>query len=140
MSEPTRESWSAVLMMLGASGLAASGLGLLPGAPGWVWLAVLLAGAFLPYLRERAADAKERTDDLRTAREALDSAGVLFRMRLDEWGRRLEGVITPEESRRLRADFNAMVLDMQKLSAQVETVAKEQRVREMGENFLGEVP
>lgn len=140
MSEPNTETWRAVLVVLGFACAVASGLGLLPGAPAWVWLAVLLAGAFLPYLRERAADAKARTDDLRAAREALDSAGVLFRMRLDEWERRLEGVITPEESRRLRADFNAVVLDMQKLTSDVATVAKEQRVREMGENFLGEVP
>lgn len=127
-------------LLLGASGLLASGFGLIPGAPAWVWLAVLLAGAFLPYLRERATDARTRTDELRSARDASDNARQALRERVDVWEKRLEGVLTPEESRRLRADFNAIVLDMQRLRAEVETVAKEQRVREMGANFIGEEP
>jgi hypothetical protein len=142
MSDPTSDALNptvAFCVLLGASGLALSGLGVLPGAPAWVWLGVLVAGVLTPVLRAHAADAKERTEDLRLAREALDNAGILFRLRQEEWERRLEGIITPEESRRVRADFNAMLLDFAKLRSEVETVAKEQRVREMGETFLGDV-
>ena len=119
--------------------MLASGLGFLGNVPAWAWLTVLVAGAFLPYLRERSADARARTEDLRMAREALDNAGILARLRQEEWERRLEGIITPEESRRLRADFNAMLLDFAKLRGEVETVAKEQRMREMGDTFGPEI-
>jgi hypothetical protein len=126
-------------ILLGSAGLLASGFGLLPGAPAWVWLAVLVTGALLPYLRERSADAKARTDDLRTARDASDNARMVLRHHVDAWEKRLDGVITPEESRRLRADFNAMLLDFAKLRGEVETVAKEQRMREMGDTFGPEI-
>jgi nucleotide-binding universal stress UspA family protein len=143
MPSRTRQSrlpLPSLLALLGAGGLVASGLGALPGAPAWVWLVVLVAGASLPHLRAFARDTARRTDDLRAAREALDNAGILFRLRTEEWERRLEGIITPEESRRLRADFNAMLIDFAKLRGEVEVVAKEQRVREMGESFMGVEP
>lgn len=144
MSEPSRDTqppaYQYVLAVVGGLGILGTGLGVLPGAPAWVWLAVLLAGAFLPYLRERAADVRTRTDELRSARDASDNARNVLRSYVDAWEKRLEGVLTPEESRRLRADFNAIVLDMQRLRSEVETVAKEQRVREMGANFIGEEP
>lgn len=138
--QSSRPSLSYPLAIFGAAGLVASGLGALPGAPAWVWLAALVAGAALPRLRVFARDAAKRTDDLRAAREALDNAGILARLRTEEWERRLEGIITPEESRRVRADFNAVLLDFAKLRADVEVVAKEQRMREMGDTFIGEVP
>lgn len=131
---------TAFFVIIGAAGLVLAGLGVLPGAPAWVWLAVLLAGAFQPHLVGWSADAASRTEDLRAAREALDNAGILHRARTEEWERRLEGVLTPEESRRVRADFNAVLLDFAKLRGTVEAVAKEQRVREMGDTFLGEAP
>lgn len=143
MADPTHDRLPPVTpfcILLGASGLLASGFGLLPGAPAWVWLAVLLAGVLAPFLRERAADAKARTDELRAARDSSDNARHILRERADAWEKRVEGIITPEESRRLRADFNAMLLDFGKLRSEVETVAKEQRMREMNENFGPEMP
>lgn len=137
---PTRKqssllSLSFPLAMFGAAGLVASGLGALPGTPAWVWLGVLVTGAALPCLRTFSRDAASRTHDLRLAREALENSGILFRLRQDEWERRLEGVLTPEESRSVRASHNAMAMDVAKLRTEVEVVAKDQRMREMGENF-----
>jgi hypothetical protein len=142
MADRTRDHFTPAepfCVILGTAGLALSGLGVLPASHAWAWLAVLLAGVLLPYLRERAADARARTEDLRAARDAQDNARLLLRARMDEWDKRLEGVLTPEESRRLRADHNALVQDMGRLRAEVETVAKEQRMREMGDGFMGEV-
>jgi hypothetical protein len=142
MADPTLDRLPPVTpfcILLGSAGLLASGFGLLPGAPAWVWLAVLVTGAALPYLRERSADARTRTDELRAARDASDEARTVLRAHIAQWEKRLEGVITPEESRRLRADFNAMLLDFAKLRSEVETVAKEQRMREMGDTFGPEI-
>lgn len=125
--------------ILGTSGLALSGFGVLPASHAWAWLAVLVVGLVLPVLRELAADARTRTDELRRSRDASDNARHVLRHHVDAWEKRLEGVITPEESRRLRADFNAMVIDFAKLRSEVETVAKEQRVREMGDSIFPEV-
>lgn len=130
---------ASILVGIGVSGLLVSGFGRMPGTPAWVWLVVLLAGAFLPHLRERSSDARTRTDDLRHARDASDNARYVLQHQVSAWEKRLEGVITPEESRRLRADFNAMLLDFAKLRGEVEEVAKEQRVREMGDSIFPEV-
>lgn len=125
------------LLLAGLLGLLLAGLGVFPSP--WPWVVVLSLGALrLPLanlLRARDRQAERAHIDLSNARTLAEDAGVALRKRVAEWEQRLTGTLTPEESRQLRADFNAMVQRMAELERQVSEVAKEQRARALVASF-----
>lgn len=127
------------LLLAGLLGLLLAGFGVF--ASPWPWVVVLGFGALRPsvarFLALRESDDISRVEDLRDARAALESAGLAHQKRVAEWEQRISGTLTPEEARQIRADFNAMVLDMGALKAEVEQVAKEQRARALAAPFTG---
>lgn len=127
------------LLLAGLIGLLLAGFGVFPSP--WPWVVVLSLGALrlplLGILRANARQAERAFADLYRARLQSEEAGLGLQKRVAEWEQRLTGTLTPEESRQLRADFNAMVQRMAELERQVSEVAKEQRARALVASFSG---
>lgn len=127
------------LLLAGLLGLLLAGFGVF--ASPWPWVVVLGFGSvrlpLLSLLRSRDRQSERAYIDLNNARVLADDVGVGLRKQAAAWEQRISGTLTPEEARQMRADFNAMVLDMGALKAEVEQVAKEQRARSLAAPFSG---
>lgn len=127
------------LLLAGLLGLLLAGFGVF--ASPWPWVVVLGLGVFrapvLSLLRTRDRQADRAAIDLHEARILAEGAGIDLTKKCAAWEQRISGTLTPEEARQMRADFNAMVLDMVALKAEVEQVAKEQRARALAAPFVG---
>ena len=125
------------LLAAGLLGLILAGLGVFPSP--WPWVVVLSLGALRPLLagllRTRNRESERAYIDLNNARVLAEDAGVGLRKHVAVWEQRISGTLTPEETRQLRADFNAMVQRMAELEAQVAEAVKEQRARALAAPF-----
>lgn len=133
----TRARTTVGLLLAGLLGLLLASLGVF-GSP-WPWLVVLGFGAFrapaLGILRANTRREENALLDLMRARALAHSAEADLTRKVAQWETRVEGTLTPTEARELRAAFNAMVLRMAELEAQVSEVAKEQRHRALAAPF-----
>jgi hypothetical protein len=133
----TRARTTIGLLLAGLLGLIASSSGHF-GSP-WPWLVVLGFGAFrapaLGILRANTKREEQALLDLTHARHGYHVAGADLTRLKAQWETRIDGTLTPDESRELRAAFNAIVLRMAELEEQVSEVAKEQRTRALAAPF-----
>lgn len=125
------------LLLAGLLGLLLAGLGVFPSP--WPWVVVLGFGALRPLLagllRARDRQGERAYIDLGNARALAEDAGIGLRKQVAQWEQRLDGTLSPEESKQVRADFNAMVQRMAELEAQVAEAVKEQRARALAAPF-----
>lgn len=135
------------LLLVGASGLLASGAGVLPGAPAWVWLAVLALGAALPLARTwagaRAFDSEERLANDR-ARESMKWAADRQERLLKDMGdavaRIEEHALKPGEAPEIRKAIVAFAADLQLVKAEIVEMREAEKMRRFGTTFGGQPP
>lgn len=122
---------------MGLLGLLLSGFGVFPSP--WPWVVVLGFGIFSEYLPRILRSGQQRSErvflDLMQARALAEEAGLSLRKQVATWEQRIDGTLTPEEAREVRASQNRIVQDMAELRALVEEVAKEQRARAFAAPF-----
>lgn len=135
------------LLLVGAAGLLASGAGVLPGAPAWVWLAVLALGAALPLARTwagaRAFDSEERLANDR-AREGMKWSMERQDRRLQEMGDTVakmeEHALKPGEAPVIRQTLVNFAADLQQVKAEIVEMREAEKMRRFGTTFGGQPP
>lgn len=132
-----RNGTTTALLAAGLLGLILAGLGVFPSS--WPWVVVLGFGVVRPVasscVRFLSRDVDERLGDLRTSRRAAEIAHVDLQKAIFRWEQRLDGTLTPDEAKEVRASHNAMVQRMAELEAQVAEAVKEQRARALAAPF-----
>lgn len=133
------------LLLVGAAGLLASGAGVLPGTPPWVWLAVLGLGAVLPLLRDRAQagsfDSEERLANDR-AREHMKWSVERQDRRLTELADTVakveEHALKPGEAPTMRETFMDFGADLQVVKQELVNLKEAENMRRFGSTLRGE--
>lgn len=148
-SARTRKSHLPVaLLLLGMVGLFTSGVGALPGVPGWAWLAVLALGAGLPLASRRASTRRfDRAElrrsararrNLRIARRSMVREAARTVARLAALDKRLDTILTPEQAAQLVEQHNAMAADLEAVKSEVVLLKQERNARRFGTVLGGE--
>lgn len=135
------------LLLVGAAGLLASGAGVLPGAPAWVWLAVLALGAALPLARTwagaRAFDSEERLANDR-ARDGMKWAADRQERLLKDMGDAVaemeKNALQPGEAVEMRKAIVAFAADLQLVKAEIVEMREAEKMRRFGTTFGGQPP
>lgn len=135
------------LLLVGASGLLASGAGVLPGAPAWVWLAVLALGAALPLARTwagaQAFDSEERLANDR-AREGMKWATERQERLLKDMGDAVAEVqknaLQPGEALEMRKTVVSFAADLQLVKQELVEMREAEKMRRFGTTFGGQPP
>lgn len=135
------------LLLVGAAGLLASGAGVLPGVPAWVWLAVLALGALLPVVRSAAQVAAFDSEE----RLANDRAREHMKWSVERQDRRLteladtvakieEHALKPGEAPVIRQALVNFAADLQQVKAEIVEMREAEKMRRFGTTFGGQPP
>lgn len=133
------------LLLVGAAGLLASGAGVLPGVPSWVWLVVLALGALLPVVRSAAQvaafDSEERLANDR-ARENMKWSVERQDRRLTELADTVEKVaahaLQPGEAPEIRKAMMDFAADLQVVKQELVNLKEAENMRRFNSTLRGE--
>lgn len=145
---PQDRRLSTALLLLGMVGLVASGLGLFPAVPAWVWLAVLVLGWCRPLLDRRAGARRFDRAELRRnekARRNLRIARRRFARESRRQERRVDGLearvaagLSAEEVATLREAIVNFANDLQLMKNHLAVLLREHQARGLGKTFGSE--
>jgi hypothetical protein len=130
------------LLLLGCVGLFASGVGALPGVPGWAWLVVLALGALLPLAGRRVAVRRFDRAELRRNARARRNLRIARRAMVKREGEFLRRVLaleehaakglTPAEVAELRTTVVNFAHDLQLTKSEVVLLKQDRNARRFG--------
>lgn len=136
------------LLLVGAAGLVGSGVGTLPGVPGWAWVAVLALGALLPLAATRAevrAFDQEERDRNERARKNMRIAARYARKATRKLVKRQAAVeetvaksLSPEEAVEARTTLVHFARDLQLVKEELVRLKASENARKFGPVMRGE--